>query len=52
MTTQHAIYSETRHVLKYVYYVQTMMQVYCAWRAMKSFKTQSTEFLDFITLLP
>lgn len=28
---QHTVYSEMNYVLKYVYYVQTMMQVYRAW---------------------
>lgn len=31
MITQCAVHSEMNYVLKYVYYVQTMMQVYCAW---------------------
>lgn len=44
---QHTVYSEMNYVLKYVYYVQTMMQVYRVWWAMKPFITESMEFLNF-----
>lgn len=50
MITQCAVHSEMDYALKYVYYVQTMMQVYRAWWAMKPFITESMEFLNFMTL--